>query len=522
MQRFASVMPGAQWLLAVATPGSWLRALSASVSVAGVLAVPAFVLLRFATARGLEGSFGSARPAVGGSAFRRTGRAPGRWLRDPLLHKEWLWLKRDRTALIQLIGLPLLIVSPQLFNLQNMLRNVELTWNRLAGVIVGIGGYMLFVSGPRALMSEGPALALTMSWPRSLEDSLRIKVRLLFALVSAMVWLALGATAWMFPGDIVPLLLVAIAWIAFGLSVAEKAVTLIRQPSQSGEPEPLPQSQQWVASLGNLTFAIAIFTARWPLAIAAIAMNWAFAGALWQGFRLRLTYLFDPDSQPALIPPTILSSLIAVVGLLEFGAVFGVAIAVLLGSDGNAYALAMGYGAAAVIVGPVALVWHARHGVGIGDLVRMDGASSAAPPFACMATAVGGVALGGLGVAWHALLLTMPWPELHSSLEQGTKIFLESPDLRLAYAIMAIAIAPWIEEFIFRGLMFRAMLPQWGLWRAAFASAAFFAVLHPALAWPPVFMLGIVSALLFARSRALLPCIVLHACYNAVVVAFST
>ena len=37
---------------------------------------------------------------------------------------------------------------------------------------------MLYVTGPRALLSEGPALALTLSWPRSIEDTLRMIGRL--------------------------------------------------------------------------------------------------------------------------------------------------------------------------------------------------------------------------------------------------------------------------------------------------------------------------------------------------------
>src|SRR6185295_16288738 len=119
----------------------------------------------------------------------------------------------------------------------------------------GMGSYMLFITGPRALLSEGPALQLTLSWPRSLEDTLRMKVRLLFALVSAMVWLCLGVLMWMYPHDWAKLLAVAAIWPVFGLSVAEKAVTLIRAPTQSGEAEPVPQSHAWAASLGNFLLA---------------------------------------------------------------------------------------------------------------------------------------------------------------------------------------------------------------------------------------------------------------------------
>ena len=43
---------------------------------------------------------------------------------------------------------------------------------------------------------------------------------------------------------------------------------------------------------------------------------------------------------------------------------------------------------------------------------------------------------------------------------------------------------------------------------------AFFAALHPFTSWPMVFPLGVACALLYRRSGSLLPGMLLHACYN--------
>jgi len=51
----------------------------------------------------------------------------------------------------------------------------------------------------------------------------------------------------------------------------------------------------------------ATVTSQRQLAIAAIALL-GIRGALWQGFRHCLAYLFDPQSEPELRPPTILSA----------------------------------------------------------------------------------------------------------------------------------------------------------------------------------------------------------------------
>jgi membrane protease YdiL (CAAX protease family) len=89
--------------------------------------------------------------------------------------------------------------------------------------------------------------------------------------------------------------------------------------------------------------------------------------------------------------------------------------------------------------------------------------------------------------------------------------------LRASYAIMAVAFAPFAEEYLFRGLLFRALDREWGGWRAVIGSAAFFAIYHPPLSWLPVALLGTTNALLFKRTGRLAPAVILHMVYNAVV-----
>jgi membrane protease YdiL (CAAX protease family) len=95
------------------------------------------------------------------------------------------------------------------------------------------------------------------------------------------------------------------------------------------------------------------------------------------------------------------------------------------------------------------------------------------------------------------------------------------PNLRASYVVTAVMFAPFAEEYLFRGLLFRALDREWGGWRAVVGSAAFFAVYHPALAWPPVFLLGAANALLFKKTGQLAPAVVLHMVYNAVVLAYA-
>jgi membrane protease YdiL (CAAX protease family) len=85
---------------------------------------------------------------------------------------------------------------------------------------------------------------------------------------------------------------------------------------------------------------------------------------------------------------------------------------------------------------------------------------------------------------------------------------------RSGYLIFSLAVE--IAASLFRGLLYRALDRDWGGWRAVLGAAAFFTVYHPLLAWPPVFCVGAVNCLLFKKTRRLLPCILLHMTYNAV------
>ena len=85
--------------------------------------------------------------------------------------------------------------------------------------------------------------------------------------------------------------------------------------------------------------------------------------------------------------------------------------------------------------------------------------------------------------------------------------------------VMAVGFAPFAEEYLFRGLLFRALDREWGGWKAVVGSAAFFAIYHQPLAWPLVFSVGALNALLFRKTRRLAPAVVLHMLYNAVVLS---
>lgn len=476
--------------------------------------------------QGLSGNFAQldVAPSRGRNGTARFGR-------EPLYRKEFLWFVRDRSAIVQTILIPITVAGFQVFNLRGLLMHATGAWNYLCGVGILFGTYFLWVLGPKSLSSEGHALWIALTWPRGLESLLKAKAWLWSLVSSAMVSIVLIYAAFLYPHDIWKIATAGAAWFFFGRSMAEKTVTLVSITSESGEQQPIPKGRRWAAQLGMLTFAIGVFTQQWHIAIMGIVYSYITAAAMWQNFRARLPYLYDPWSEQLPPAPTLMHAMVAISILVEAGAVVTGIVLGVAGRENLAVAQALSYAICAVAVSVGTWNFLGDRGVANREVWRWPSTEDnnqskpwwrigdqKRPRALILALGAGAVAGLGLGIFAHGygtLLTHLPQTAelIRKSQEQMAKI----PNLHISFAIMAVCFAPFAEEYLFRGLLFRALDREWGGWRAVVGSAAFFAVYHPALAWPPVFLLGACNALLFKKSGRLAPAVVLHLVYNAVV-----
>ena len=90
-------------------------------------------------------------------------------------------------------------------------------------------------------------------------------------------------------------------------------------------------------------------------------------------------------------------------------------------------------------------------------------------------------------------------------------------DLGLLLILVAV-IAPIAEELFFRGMLYPVLRRRWSPQVAIVANGFLFALIHfiPILI-PGLFFVGIVLAWVRERSNSLIPCMLIHALQNAVV-----
>lgn len=473
---------------------------------------------------GLSGAFAS------DTLPKRLGK-PVRFGRQPLFRKELLWFVRDRSAIVQTILIPLTVAGFQLFNLRGILGHADEAWNYLCGVAIFFGTYFLWVLGPKSLTSEGSALWIALTWPQGLESILKAKAWLWSMIATGLVLIILLWACWLFPTQSWKIALVAVGWLIFARSMAEKSVTLVTVTSESGEAEKVSSGRRWAAQLGMLTFAVGVVTGQWHLAIVGIVYSWITAAAMWENMRAWLPYLYDPWSEALPRPPTLMHAMVAISILVECAAVITALVFGIGGQSSLGIGQALGYAICAVGVTIGVTQFLSVRGVSIDEIwcwennESLRGSASNARRYLAdnlsdarwLAYGVGGGV--ALGLFAHFYLGVIQFiPTIADMVQSSQREMHSIPGLFKAYAVMAILFAPFAEEFLFRGLLYRALDRHWGGWIAVAGAASFFAIYHPPIAWLPVALVGASNCVLFKKSKRLAPAVLLHMTYNIIVV----
>jgi membrane protease YdiL (CAAX protease family) len=96
----------------------------------------------------------------------------------------------------------------------------------------------------------------------------------------------------------------------------------------------------------------------------------------------------------------------------------------------------------------------------------------------------------------------------------------QSTSLAIITGIFVIGVAPFVEEFFFRGFLYQSFRNEIGVWPAAIVSGVIFGGIHfkPEY-FVPLSALGILLAWLFEKTGSLWPCIAVHAINNTLAFA---
>ena len=135
--------------------------------------------------------------------------------------------------------------------------------------------------------------------------------------------------------------------------------------------------RQWAVYLGAMTFATGVMTQQWSAMITGVVYSVMTAAAMWENFRARLPYLYDPWSEKLPPAPTLMHAMIAISAMAEGGAVTSGVAALFARGDGAWIAMVAGYGVSAVIVSVFVASFLEPGRPGGRDMVLASGAKAA-------------------------------------------------------------------------------------------------------------------------------------------------
>ncbi len=102
---------------------------------------------------------------------------------------------------------------------------------------------------------------------------------------------------------------------------------------------------------------------------------------------------------------------------------------------------------------------------------------------------------------------------------------LSAPKSLWVFILFGVGIAPFFEEIIFRGFLFKVFMEMSGPGVAVPLTAGLFALMHVQQLWGSwagialIFVVGYVLALLRERSSSLIPSLIVHTSYNGMLFA---
>ncbi len=498
-------------LLQAATPGRAAALAVLLLAQLGLLLAGGVALLRYQLRHGVVAS--GARASVR-RRVPRTGPAPrAAWLASPIKRRELRLLARDRNFLVQSLLLPVVIIGSQLlFN--GALHDLgQLAGHpaQVAAIAFGIGSYVLMLSAFQTLNNEGPVLWLLYTIPRSVESVLREKAQLWGGLALAYPLAVFGLAAWFGPApdwQLAGLFVIVLAGMPIFAMIAVALGVFACDPLAQDVRTRVRPSYVYLYMMLASFYVYSIYTSLWSQKLVVMVLCGALALALWQKARDELPYLLDP----AAAPPARVATADGLMAATAFF-VLQALIAIVL-SDASRQiglqALTIAFAAAgATVYGCTRLLYWRNQTAGVPAMVSRPGAAAAARLGLAWAIPAIAAGLGYLTALRHSA-----WG---GELAAGAAGASGNAGWLLALAVLA---APLCEEFIFRGLIFGGLRRSMGAPQATLVSAAIFAIVHPPVSMLPVFVLGLCAAWAYERSRVLLAPMLVHALYNAAIVAW--
>lgn len=476
----------------------------AALACAGLLFVPLLAaalcerLLADGLVRGsaLKGSRGASKPIDRGLGIA------GRELRI---------LLRDRTHLTQTVAVPAILITLNLFANPALAGATEVaSFSTGLAIVFGCAVYAGLIASSRLLVIEGQSIWMLWSFPQPVAEILRRKTVLIRN--AALLVFVVGFAGF----AVLPQSVFEVGRLALAMVNAALLIEIICGVAVHGTRDvETPDRARIGAASGYLSLVFlavgvsVVVLDHWWLGLALSAQLIAIRAALWQAVDRGTPYLLDPGAAP---PARGLAYHGLVASLVFFAMQTGLQIALKSSGYEAVTSTTVAYGGAAAITALVILIAMPQRNY--PNVYRF----SIAPDRLGRALATF-VILTGVTTATGAMYL-----QLVADMDWFRAAIEERPDFQhlhtgIQLVVLMVILAPMLEEWLFRGLIYTGLRTSTSPRTAILISAMVFTSVHPAASWIPVFVLGVCTAIARERTGSLAIPMAIHAAHNWAVMA---
>lgn len=433
---------------------------------------------------------------------------PRAWrLLTPVQSKLFMRFARDWAFLVTTLVGPVCVAVFEVVPFWALARGagVELTLPRVLAAGLGVGAWFLHAGLLHTLVAERDTLWLLHALPRRIERGIADVAAVWFVIAGLPVALSFAVAVRLFP----PRPSVALAWaavllLAHALVVAVAACcTLLDGTEVPDMPQTRTTARYGVLFLNVvLPLCGAVFSgSRWFIGV-VLFVDAMLLWALVDRARDRAPYLLDPAAEP----PRGITLFDALVSVNVYFQVQTIVLAILHVNLGKPPEPSAFFASTIACLFTIlfARAWlevtsGADQPLWRGPWLARDVAMGATLALASAAIAVPGIAYA-CKVGW---LAERPRIEAHGA-------------ALASLVALAVIIAPIVEEFLFRGLVFAGVRKMTGAPAAIVFSALLFACLHAPVSAPAALVVGLVTGAARERTGALACGVAMHAVYNAI------
>ena len=435
-----------------------------------------------------------------------------------VIGKDLKHLWRDKNHMVQTLFVPLILIIYNLFITPDLLKNIMSEFNSIAVLAFVIGSYTFIYGCFQVLNIEQQSLWLLFTFPSGIKKILKKKIVMwaFIGLVYPTVIIVAGYVMVPFNLYMIPMTFIVFAALFLYAFISGGIGILSTNPTEIETTKRIDPGGSMGYLFLLMIFAVTLYLYNfWNIMVMMFLLS-VMVFAIWQKVDDFIPFMLDPTNAPV-------QKIDLKTGMISVFMFFFLQQVLRFCYMNSSWTLPQQVTASYFTAGMIVILGlcYSLFRQKVKDILIKTGLKSGLAGnlkrVYIFKSFFAGICMSVVGVAYLKII------DVLGLFLTERNMFMENAGKNLSgsffwVVILYVFLAPFIEEFLFRGIIYQGLRRSASLRVSIVCSAVIFALVHNIVAIIPVFLLGVVTAYFFEKTNWLLPSIIIHMIYNAVII----